>query len=393
MRWHTLEADVVHQMNDDQTLRPIMERVDPRILENFSPPCLSVEERIVMATRCLDSDAIPKIPDAGAVRSQPDGTRVQIMNNGLKMLADGYYGEWMTRLIELCRGHHEPQEESVFNELVSRLPPAATMLELGGYRAYYSLWFLHQWPHRRAIVVEPDPAHRAIGESNAKLNELTPEFVSGFIGRHPAPPMPFRTEDSGEILLPRLSVHQLLDVHRIDRLDVLHCDAQGVELDILESCEDLFRRGRIHWVFVSTHAHQISGDPLTHQRCLAALRNAGGLIEVEHDVHESFSGDGLIVARFGPVPAGWPRISISRNRYSESLFRNPLYDLAVAMSESSLDARRLRAELDAVYRSTSWRLTAPLRAINRNYPISAPIYRYAGKLRRGVTRILGLRNQ
>jgi hypothetical protein len=120
----------------------------------------------------------------------------------------------------------------------------------------------------------------------------------------------------------------------IDILDLLHCDAQGVEVDVLESCEDLFRCGRIRWVFVSTHAHQISGDPLTHQRCLTMLRNVGAVIEVEHDVHESFSGDGLIVARFVPAPAGWIGVKISRNRYSESLFRNPLYDLALASKKT-----------------------------------------------------------
>jgi hypothetical protein len=120
----------------------------------------------------------------------------------------------------------------------------------------------------------------------------------------------------------------MMKTHGIEILDLLHCDAQGVEVDVLESCEDLFRRGRIHWVFVSTHAHQISGDALTHQRCLTMLRNVGAVIEVEHDVHESFSGDGLIVARFGPPPAGWISVTISRNRYSESMFRNPLYDLA-----------------------------------------------------------------
>ena len=34
------------------------------------------------------------------------------------------------------------------------------------------------------------------------------------------------------------------------------------------------------------------------------------------------------MARFGPVPAGWAAPKLSFNRYSESLFRNPLYDLA-----------------------------------------------------------------
>lgn len=47
-------------------------------------------------------------------------------------------------------------------------------------------------------------------------------------------------------------------------------------------------------------------------------------------MHESLSGDGLIVARFGTLPCRWRRLTLGFNRYSESLFRNPLYDLAAA---------------------------------------------------------------
>ena len=58
------------------------------------------------------------------------------------------------------------------------------------------------------------------------------------------------------------------------------------------------------------------------------LKDFGGLILAEHDVHESFSGDGLIAVYFGNKTLQWTQPSISRNRYSTSLFRNPLYDLA-----------------------------------------------------------------
>ncbi|MBU6498154.1 MAG: hypothetical protein KGQ40_06470, partial [Rhodospirillales bacterium] len=95
-------------------------------------------------------------------------------------------------------------------------------------------------------------------------------------------------------------------------------------------CADLLRAGRIATVVVSTHHHSISGDPLTHQRCLALIDQCGGRVIAEHDVQESFSGDGLIAARFGADAAAWPAVKLSFNRYSASLFRNPLYDLAAA---------------------------------------------------------------
>lgn len=38
------------------------------------------------------------------------------MHNGVKVIAGGYYGSWMTEIIRLLQGHHEPQEERVFYE-------------------------------------------------------------------------------------------------------------------------------------------------------------------------------------------------------------------------------------------------------------------------------------
>jgi hypothetical protein len=89
----------------------------------------------------------------------------------------------------------------------------------------------------------------------------------------------------------------------------------------------------------------ISADPLTHQRCLALLRFRGAQIEVEHDVHESFSGDRFICARFGARPAGWRPPVISYNRACESLFRHPLYDLAHNPLCSQLAPLRFRFSL------------------------------------------------
>lgn len=286
-----------------------------------------------MAVRCRDADPVPKVRRAGRVDAAPDGTPVQVMHNGVLVRAGGYHGAWMQRLIAQCRGHHEPQEERMFHEVLRTCPRDAAMIELGGFWSYYTIWFLHRRPARRAVVLEPDPAHLALGQENARLNDVRPVFVPGFAAAAPCGPMPFDTEDSGRIPVPGRSVPDLMEAHGIGHLDLLHCDVQGAEVEVLAGCRALFRAGRIGWVFASTHHHSISGDPLTHQRCLALLQAAGATVAAEHDVAESFSGDGLIVARFGPLPRRWRAPVLSRNRYSESLFRNPLYDLALARTE------------------------------------------------------------
>ncbi len=305
-----------------------VERLDPRRLEALVPLIRTPEERTAITARCRDADVLPKVADAGAVVRAPDGTMVQIMHNGVRVLAGGYYGAWMQDLITRCHGHHEPQEEVLFAEIMRHLGDDAVMIELGGFWSFYSIWFLSGGLRRRSFVVEADPAHLEVGRINAALNGCAPVFIPGFVGSEEAAPRLFQTEQSGPVPLPCLTVPGMMARHAIDRLDLLHCDAQGVELGVLESCAALAASGRLGWVMVSTHGHRISQDPLTHQRCLAVLRQAGASILAEHDVQESFSGDGLIVARFGAVPAAWRTPRLSYNRCSESLFRNPLYDLA-----------------------------------------------------------------
>jgi hypothetical protein len=276
----------------------------------------------MMTARCRDCDDIPKVAGAGEVTIGPDGTPVQVMHNGLVLLADRYTGRWMTDLIRLCHGHHEPQEERVFHEVTGRLPENATMIELGAWWAYYSLWFLQGKPQRRCIAVEPDATNLEVGRANARLNGLAPVFVQAYVGEVAAP---------GAAAVPHVTVGQLMEEHGIASLDLLHCDAQGVELEVLRQCAPLIRAGRVRTVLFSTHHHLISQDPLTHQRCLGLVQSMGGNVVAEHDVHESFSGDGLIAARFGDAAAPWPKVPISYNRASTSLFRHPLYDLAAAL--------------------------------------------------------------
>jgi FkbM family methyltransferase len=291
------------------------------------PVSLDNEARISMTASCRDCDELPKVDNAGAVVEE-SGRYIQVMHNGLRVVAGGYYGQWMTELIGLLQGHHEPQEELVFSKILGFLSDDATMIELGGFWAYYSLWFLHEGKSRKAIVVEPDPNHIRVGSQNAELNGETMIFVQASAGGTVLSERPFSTESAGSCTIPQVTVSSLMNEHQISHLELLHFDIQGAETEVLQSCENLLREKRISFCVISTHSHHISGDTLTHQKCVAMVQEFGGQLLVEHDVHESFSGDGLVAAYFGAAPIDWEEPRLSRNRYSTSLFRNPLYDLA-----------------------------------------------------------------
>ena len=63
---------------------------------------------------------------------------------------------------------------------------------------------------------------------------------------------------------------------------------------MLLGCAGALAQRRIRILILSTHHHAVSGDPLTHQRCLRILLDAGAAsLVAEHSVSESCSGDGL----------------------------------------------------------------------------------------------------
>jgi FkbM family methyltransferase len=249
-----------------------------------------------------------------------DDKQVQIMHNGLRVLYGGYHGDWMANIIRGLRGHHEPQEEKAFYELLRYCRPKTCILELGAFWAYYSMWYLKEVPFATAFCLEPDAAHIAVGQENMRLNELTASFAHACVGDCYLEQKRFVTESGESVLIPQHTVPSAMTHFGLNEVELLHADVQGAEVGLLLSCAPLFAAGRIRFVVVSTHHASISGSASTHQDCVAYLEASGANILCEHDVDESFSGDGLIVAAMRLEDKLIPPVHISRCRRGESLF-------------------------------------------------------------------------
>ena len=76
---------------------------------------------------------------------------------------------------------------------------------------------------------------------------------------------------------------------------------------MLLSCEKSIQNGKIDYFFISTHSNDL------HSRCLSYLKNHGLFVIAEHNHSESYSFDGLIVARRPELP-GPDAILISKVR-------------------------------------------------------------------------------
>jgi FkbM family methyltransferase len=255
--------------------------------------------RVEKTISCRDCNYIPKVLNAGQVIEQDD-EKYQIMHNGLKIHYGCYHGDWMAYIINTLKGHHEPQEEKVFHEVLKHINPGATMLELGAFWAYYSLWFRKAILDSTSYLIEPNINKLAIGKKNFTLNEKIGDFTNAFIGSQSNPHATFVDWDKTTSKIPCIAIDDFLEQKQISYLDILHSDIQGAEVDMLKGAMKSLKNNKIGYLFISTHGN-------CHQKCLDILRQLNYHVVCQHTIAQSVSADGLIVAS---NPTITPRLDV-----------------------------------------------------------------------------------
>ena len=210
---------------------------------------------------------IPRCENAGKLENG-----YVIMHNGLKVFPT-YYGNFSQILI-FNKGVHEPQEERMFMEVLKYIKPGGTMIQLGAYWSFYSMWFHQQIPDARNYMIEPDPNNIRCGVDNFELNNMIGNFVIGGIGE-------------GGIVL-----NDFMSDNEIDYIDLLHLDIQGTELYFLKNTEIIFLEKKVGYIFISTHSQDL------HSQCMQFLQDHDYMILASADFeNETYCYDGVIVAR------------------------------------------------------------------------------------------------
>lgn len=340
-------------------------RLGPPRANGLSPDLTTVslgfQSRVAMTISCTDADELPRVANAGEVIDHRGG-RVQVMHNGVLVEEGCYYGTISGEIIRCLRGVHEPQEEAVFAAVLERLartrsadqPP--TMIELGSFWAYYSLWFLKNFPNGHAICLEPDAHHLEVGRRNFALNDETGTFLNAVIGAGGDTVVSFKTETSAApVELPSHDLDSLLSTCGVDQVDVLLSDIQGGEVPFLLGASERLRQGVVRFLIVSTHDLSITGSATTHQQVRDILLWSGAHIVAEHSVSESFSGDGLIVASFDSRDSDFI-VEISHNRSCTSLFG----EWEPRVEDYRLQLHAARAELEAIEATVPFRVRRKL---------------------------------
>jgi hypothetical protein len=232
--------------------------------------------RIRLVMDSADNRHIPRVADAGKII---DGC--QIMHNGLRILCGSYYGGPMTKLLELNRGVHEPQEERAFGAVLPLVPAGGTMLELGAYWSFYSMWFFREVKDAKCFMVEPEAENLKFGRDNFATNGMTGSFTQAFVGSSSG-----KTADGAN----RIGVDDFLAEHGIGHLSILHCDIQGHEMEMLAGAAKSLGARAVDYLFISTHSNEL------HHGCVDVLRKHGYRIAADSDLDDTYSFDGLIVA-------------------------------------------------------------------------------------------------
>lgn len=267
------------------------------------PRDIELRERVLTTICCRDCDYLPKVEHAGKVITEQDQD-YQLMHNGIKIIKDCYYGTWMTTLIQLLHGHHEPQEEKIFHEILKYIPMNTTMIELGSYWGYYSMWFQQKIIGAQNFLIEPDPKNITIGKKNFELNNMQGYFIQAMVGAMSSERQIFTDWDHNNHEIEMICIDDFAEKNNINFIYLLHSDIQGAEIDMLKGCKKLIDQKRIGYFFISTHRG-------THEECLKILTEANLHIILEHSRAESFSADGLIVAKLPEIP-GPEYLDVSR---------------------------------------------------------------------------------
>ncbi|MFQ5952074.1 MAG: FkbM family methyltransferase, partial [Candidatus Omnitrophota bacterium] len=142
-------------------------------------------------------------------------------------------------------------------------------------------------------MIEPSEHNLKCGEENFKLNNMKGIFVKGVVGQD------------------NMRIDDFIRERRIETIHILHADIEGRELEMLRSCEEVIKKNKIWYFFISTHSQKL------HYECISFLKKHGFVIIASADFeYETYSYDGVLVARSGKIKGADP-IKIHVRRKSQ----------------------------------------------------------------------------
>lgn len=204
-----------------------------------------------------------------------------VLHNGIKVHPLSYYNKNYYNLMKRTKGVHEPQEELIFEEIIKKIPTGGVMVELGSYWAFYSIWFNKVVKNARNFMIEPIYTQMFYGKYNFKLNKCRGKFYQSYVGAKTEKKEGNKT----------ICIDDFLDLNDLSHVNILHSDIQGYEQDMLKGAKKTLKNSVVDFFFISTHSNEI------HNKCIGILKSYNYEILYSANLDESYSVDGLVVAK------------------------------------------------------------------------------------------------
>lgn len=193
----------------------------------------------------------------------------------------------------------EAIQVETFKEVLSQITSEnPVMIEIGSNDCFYSLTFNETLKNAKNICIEISKDLLELGKSNVELNEATGfHFLHGGVGTADFDYIELEKSAHPHIYTDisdvKYSVKDIYKMFNLDRVDIIHMDICGTEVEVLT---EIVESGlKVDYLFVSTHPCVAFNSP-THQTCVDILNK----LDVEFifsDDSRGGCGDGLIVCR------------------------------------------------------------------------------------------------
>lgn len=151
------------------------------------------------------------------------------------------------------------------------------LFELGCGRAPWCLALASATMHRfidpspssyRTLAVEAEPIHYLWARKHLRCQDINSEIIyaamHSFIGScrfaadtNPAEHMGQAVSDTGNIIVPTVTIDHLRKKYNFDRIHILHMDIQGMEVEALKGAVQSLEQGLIDYLIIGTHGKEI----------------------------------------------------------------------------------------------------------------------------------------
>lgn len=207
--------------------------------------------------------------------------------------------EFIHQLFELTKGAPEPEEIFLFLQILRKLPNNAVIMELGSGQGYFSIISAKQLAKAKLFLVEANPHFVSISKVNMRLNRLISrsKVIHAAVTNRNNQYVYLQEsgygssiKDKGEYKVSTITVDKLIEKLNLSKVDLIHMDVQGAEVNILKGMMKSLDRKCVNYIFIATH------KSFRHNLCLNYLTNFEYKILYSRDPSKSTSFDGILIA-------------------------------------------------------------------------------------------------